>query len=186
MNRKINNGNRNNANREKKKKEEDNEKQKSEFEFCKICRVDHNEGPRHKYFPKHKQSLSVFLSRFQSKLADVRFFLRNPSLLRPEHASRNRLWCVFCDADLVESDSSFACENAINHLASEDHLKKLKHFLWKNGGGMDRVDMFRISEADVAKCLYLLTVVGEEVQGTQGWSCTGWKWIVPAASWTIE
>ena len=36
-------------------------------------------------------------------------------------------------------------------MASEEHLKKLKHFMWKYGGGMDRVDTFRISEADVAK-----------------------------------
>jgi hypothetical protein len=40
---------------------------------------------------------------------------------------------------------------AISHLASEEHLKKLKHFMWKYGGGMDRVDTFRISEADAAK-----------------------------------
>ena len=43
--------------------------------------------------------------------------------------------------------------NAINHLASADHLKNLKHFLWKYGGGMDRMDAFRILEADVAKVL---------------------------------
>ena len=41
--------------------------------------------------------------------------------------------------------------NAINHLASLDHLKNLKSFLWKHGGGMDRVDSFRVSEADLAK-----------------------------------
>lgn len=43
--------------------------------------------------------------------------------------------------------------NAINHLASADHLKNLKHFLWKYGGGMDGLDTLRISEADVAKVL---------------------------------
>lgn len=43
--------------------------------------------------------------------------------------------------------------NAINHLASADHLKNLKHCLWKYGGGMDRLDTFRISEPDVAKVL---------------------------------
>lgn len=41
--------------------------------------------------------------------------------------------------------------NAINHLASAEHLKNLKHFLWKYGGGMDSVDKFRILEADLAK-----------------------------------
>lgn len=41
--------------------------------------------------------------------------------------------------------------NAINHLASAEHLKNLKHFLWKYGGGMDCVDKFRILEADLTK-----------------------------------
>ncbi|GFZ07999.1 coiled coil protein [Actinidia rufa] len=41
--------------------------------------------------------------------------------------------------------------NAINHLASADHLKNLKSFLWNYGGKMDQVDSFRISEEDLAK-----------------------------------
>ncbi|KAA8540677.1 hypothetical protein F0562_024404 [Nyssa sinensis] len=73
------------------------------------------------------------------------------TLLRREHASRNRLWCVFCDTDINEVGSSFACGNAINHLASVDHLKNLKGFLWKYGSGKDCVDSFMISEADLAK-----------------------------------
>ncbi|TXG54372.1 hypothetical protein EZV62_019628 [Acer yangbiense] len=128
-----------------------NAKKKSEFEYCKVCNRNHNEGQRHKYFPSHTKSLSNFLSRFQNKITDIRFFLKNPSILRPEHASRNRFWCVFCDFDVDELGSSFVCNNAINHLASVDHFKKLKHFMWKYGGAMDRVDTFRISEADVAK-----------------------------------
>ncbi|KAL6319387.1 hypothetical protein AAG906_014061 [Vitis piasezkii] len=122
-----------------------------EFEFCKVCNLNHNQGRRHNYFPNHTKSLSSFLSRFLSKLSDVRFSLKDPSPVRPEHASRNRLWCIFCDADIDELGSSFACNNAINHLASLDHLKNLKSFLWKHGGGMDRVDSFRVSEADLAK-----------------------------------
>ncbi|KAM7471524.1 hypothetical protein LguiA_009707 [Lonicera macranthoides] len=126
-------------------------KKKEEFEFCALCRLNHDQGRRHNFFPKHKKSLSSFLSRFQSKLSDIRYFLINPSLLRPEHASRNRLWCVFCDSDIDEVGSFFACANAINHLASVGHLKNLKGFLWKYGAGMDRLDSFCISEADLAK-----------------------------------
>ncbi|CAN0829114.1 TITAN-like protein [Linum grandiflorum] len=126
-------------------------KKKAEFEFCKVCKLNHDHGNRHKYFPNHTKSLAAFLSRFQTKLSDIRFFLRNPCLLQPQLASRNRFWCVFCDADVDEIGSSFACANAINHLASADHIKKLKNFLWKYGGGMDRVDSFRFSEADLAK-----------------------------------
>lgn len=43
--------------------------------------------------------------------------------------------------------------SAIEHLASEDHWKRVKGFMWKYGGGMDRVDLFRIAEADYAKVL---------------------------------
>ncbi|KAI3737427.1 hypothetical protein L2E82_27429 [Cichorium intybus] len=123
----------------------------STFEFCKVCKLNHNQGRRHNYFPNHVKSLSSFLSRFQSKLADIRFFLKNPSLLRPELASHNRFWCVFCESDVTEHGSSFACENGISHLASADHFKNLKTFMWKHGGGMDRIDRFRVSEADLAK-----------------------------------
>ncbi|KVH98139.1 hypothetical protein Ccrd_023649 [Cynara cardunculus var. scolymus] len=123
----------------------------NDFEFCKVCKLNHNQGRRHNYFPNHVKSLSSFLSRFQTKISDVRFFLKNPSLLRPELASRNRFWCVFCDSDVTEQGSSFACENGIAHLASADHLKNLKSFMWKHGGAMDRVDHFQVSEADLAK-----------------------------------
>ncbi|CAH2078033.1 unnamed protein product [Thlaspi arvense] len=124
---------------------------KTEIEFCEVCRLHHDQGSRHKYFPRHKASLSAFLDRFRSKLADVRFFLKNPIVLRPEEQSQNRVWCVFCDEDIVELGSSFACSKAINHLASPDHHKNIKRFLWKYGPGMDCIDDFLISEADVAK-----------------------------------
>ncbi|KAI9177204.1 hypothetical protein LWI28_012309 [Acer negundo] len=84
-------------------------KKKSEFEYCKVCKRNHNERQRHKYFPSHTKSLSNFLSRFQNKITDIRFFLKNLSVLSPEHASRNRFWCVFCDFDADELGSSFVC-----------------------------------------------------------------------------
>ncbi|WJX35015.1 hypothetical protein P8452_23064 [Trifolium repens] len=127
------------------------EKKKNEFEFCKVCKINHDQGLRHKYFPKHKQSLSTFLSRFQNKLSDVRFFLKTPTPLDPQLASRNHLWCVFCEEDIDELSSSFACENAIRHLASVEHVKNLKHFFWKYGGNMDQLDVFTVSDNDVVK-----------------------------------
>ncbi|XWS60264.1 hypothetical protein CRYUN_Cryun07bG0021500 [Craigia yunnanensis] len=138
------NQNYNNTKKEEKKK-------KSEFEFCKVCKLNHNQGPRHKYFPNHKNSISAFLSRSQNKIKEIRFFLKNPTILRPKHADRNRFWCVFCDIDVDELDSSFACENAINHLAGTGHLKNLKHFLWQYGGKMDCLETYRILETDLTK-----------------------------------
>ncbi|XP_061371805.1 TITAN-like protein [Gastrolobium bilobum] len=126
-------------------------KKKTEFEFCKVCNINHDQGLRHKYFPNHKKSLSAFLSRFQNKLCDARFFLNTPSPLRSQLSSRNRLWCVFCDQDIQELSSSFACANVIRHLASVEHVKNLKHFFWKYGGAMDQLDTFKVSDDDLAK-----------------------------------
>ncbi|RRT40374.1 hypothetical protein B296_00058573, partial [Ensete ventricosum] len=74
------------------------------------CRrpLNHDQGRRHKYFPSHARALAAVLARFHGKLSDVRFFLRNPSSLSPEHAVLNRLWCLFCRCDLRELGSSFA------------------------------------------------------------------------------
>uniref|UniRef100_A0A9I9CEE6 TITAN-like protein n=1 Tax=Cucumis melo TaxID=3656 RepID=A0A9I9CEE6_CUCME len=108
------------------------ELKKSAYEYCLVCKLNHDQGQRHKYFPNHKKSLSSFLSRFEIKLSDVRFFLKTPFRLSPEFASHNR-------------------SNAIKHLASADHLKNLKHFFWKYGGDVERLDSYRILEADVAK-----------------------------------
>lgn len=41
--------------------------------------------------------------------------------------------------------------NAVEHFSSEEHSKRVKGFMWKYGGGMHRVDLFRIAEADYAK-----------------------------------
>ncbi|XP_039131210.1 TITAN-like protein isoform X2 [Dioscorea cayenensis subsp. rotundata] len=121
------------------------------FEFCDVCNLNHDHGRRHKYLPSHLRALSSLFSRFHSKLSDLRFFLKNPVPLRPEHSALNRIWCVFCRLDIQELYSLFACENAIEHMAGEEHLKNLKNFLWKYGGGMDRVDSFRVSESDLSK-----------------------------------
>ncbi|KAH6806764.1 hypothetical protein C2S51_031595 [Perilla frutescens var. frutescens] len=186
-----------------KKKEKSNSEQQ-QFEFCEVCRLNHNRGRRHNYLPSHKNSLSNLLSRFQSKLSDVKFFLKTPMPILPEHAQK-RLWCIFCNCDVLELDSQFAwsvtlnnftlfialvlrgdtdvaaavicyllflnvfeviSSNAVEHLASEEHWKRVKGFMWKYGGGMDRVDLFRIAEADYAKwekkCKLLKTEAAKE------------------------
>ncbi|GAB2289391.1 hypothetical protein Dimus_023700 [Dionaea muscipula] len=145
---------------------------KEEFEFCKVCRINHDNGRRHNYFPSHTKALSSLFSRFHKKVADVRSFLKNPVLLRPEHASRHRLWCVFCDSDIDEVGSNISSNNAIRHLASEYHLKNLKHFLWKYGGGMERMDSFRILEEDLAmwvkRCEALKKEAASSTEGARG------------------
>ncbi|PSR96771.1 TITAN-like protein [Actinidia chinensis var. chinensis] len=68
------------------------------------------------------KSLSSSSSHFQSKPSDLKFFLKNPSLLCHEHASRNRLWCVFCDSGLDEAHPD---ERMVNRESSSQGLKNL-------------------------------------------------------------
>lgn len=96
-------------------KDDDEEKQRTEYDYCEVCRLNHNQARRHNYFPNHKKALSSFLSRFQAKIKnDVALHLKNPTPLRHEerqdaslNGDCNRLWCVFCESDVVESGSSF-------------------------------------------------------------------------------
>ncbi|KAJ0579732.1 hypothetical protein HanHA300_Chr04g0121141 [Helianthus annuus] len=138
----------------------------TEFEFCKVCKLNHNQGRRHNFFPNHVKSLSSFLSRFQTKISDVRFFLKNPSLLPPDLASRNKFWCVFCDSDVTEHDSAFTWYQWNQTSCKCRSFKKLKSFMWKYGGGMDQIDRFRFTEADLAKyekkCISLTSGSGSE------------------------
>ncbi|KAK9668912.1 hypothetical protein RND81_13G095400 [Saponaria officinalis] len=141
---------------EKKRKENAEKTQKKkreeEYEYCKICRLNHNQGRRHNFFPRHTTSLSSLLSRFLHKLSLLHSSLSNPTFFLPQHASSSSpFWCIFCDFDFDDFGSSFACGNVIKHLASDDHLKNVKHFLWKYGGGMNKVDSFRVTEAEFAK-----------------------------------
>ncbi|PKU81442.1 hypothetical protein MA16_Dca015847 [Dendrobium catenatum] len=142
------------------------------FEFCEVCNLNHDQGRRHRYFPKHSRTLANTLSRFQNKLSELQFFIRNPSFLRSEHAALNRIWCVFCALDISEIGDYFVCGNAIRHLASELHFWNLKRYLWKHGGGIDRVDLFRVSEADLLKwekgCEALKNVASSSSEGPIG------------------
>ncbi|KAL5201081.1 hypothetical protein ABZP36_035435 [Zizania latifolia] len=64
------------------------------FEYCELCRRNHDQGRRHRYFPAHRAAFAAALSRFRSNLSDLRRALRHPS-----SAPRSRLWCPFCSAD---------------------------------------------------------------------------------------
>ncbi|WVZ65484.1 hypothetical protein U9M48_014837 [Paspalum notatum var. saurae] len=136
----------------------------AEFEYCEVCRYNHDQGRRHRYMRKHREELDAVVTRFRSKLSDLRRALLHgaPSSQPP----RPRLWCPFCSVDL---DSRSACGNAIYHLASGEHLKGVKDFLRKHGGAMDQVESLRISEDGLAKWEKVSKSLSTEAKkGTEG------------------
>ncbi|KAL9243393.1 hypothetical protein vseg_017286 [Gypsophila vaccaria] len=136
---------------EKKKGEEEDEV----YEYCKVCRINQKQGRKHKYMPRHNNTLSSLLTRFLHKLSLLQHSLSHPTFFLPQHvsssSSSSSFWCIFCDFDVDDTASSFARGNVIEHLASQDHLKNVKHFLWKYSGGSHKVDSFRVTEAEFAK-----------------------------------
>ncbi|XP_074275454.1 TITAN-like protein [Silene latifolia] len=132
---------------EKKKKNE-------EYEYCKVCRINHNQGRRHNFFPRHTNSLSSLFSRFLNKLSLLNSSISNPTFNLPHHASSispEPFWCIFCEFDVDNAGSSFTSGNVIKHLASEDHLKNVKQFLCKYGAGSNKLDSFRVTETKFAE-----------------------------------
>ncbi|KAH9626327.1 hypothetical protein KSS87_000559 [Heliosperma pusillum] len=127
-------------------------KKSEEYEYCKICRINHNQARRHNFFPRHTTSLSSLFSRFLHKLSLLNSPISNPTFNLPPHASSSSpFWCIFCEFDVHDVGASFASGNVIKHLASKDHLDNVKQFLWKYGGGSNKVDSFRVSEAEFAE-----------------------------------
>ncbi|CAL5087462.1 unnamed protein product [Urochloa decumbens] len=121
----------------------------AELEYCELCHHHHDLGRRHRYGRNHRKNLGKVLTSFSSKLSDLRRALLDGS--PSSQAPRPRIWCPFCSTELIDLDNSSACSNAIYHLASGEHLKGVKDFLWKHGGGMDQVDSLRISEDELGK-----------------------------------
>lgn len=122
-----------------------------QFEFCKICRFNHNQGKGHKYSSKHQQQLAFLLAKAHQKFKDVSFFRKNPSWLREEDRSRNKFWCHFCEEEVSEENSVFVCSNTIRHLASSSHLRNIKKFWFEQGADVDKRHLYVIGGEELSK-----------------------------------
>ncbi|KAB5525142.1 hypothetical protein DKX38_022891 [Salix brachista] len=91
-----------------------------DWSFYKVCNSNNDEGQNRKTlsFPNQTRRSSIFSQKPYH--SPTRTLLSQPHLVR--------LLRFF---DIYETGSSFACADATSHLASLEHLKKLKHFMWK-------------------------------------------------------
>ncbi|KAH7423217.1 hypothetical protein KP509_12G044500 [Ceratopteris richardii] len=122
-----------------------------QFEYCTVCRLNHNRGKGHKFSAKHQQRLESHLSKALSKIRDISFFLSNPALLRHSDRASNSFWCSFCDTTICELDSTFVCSNTIRHLASSSHLDAIKKFWFENGASAEKRHLFVVQSEELAK-----------------------------------
>ncbi|TVU18754.1 hypothetical protein EJB05_34867, partial [Eragrostis curvula] len=105
------------------------------------------ESQRHRYFPAHRAALAASLTRFRSKLPDLRrAVLRGASSSQPPRPhiwrpsappTSSTLTAAPLGTGYLLLDPVHLGANSIFHLASNEHLKGVKEFLRKNRGGMD-------------------------------------------------
>ncbi|CAM6118783.1 unnamed protein product [Calypogeia fissa] len=121
------------------------------FEFCRVCRQNHNQGRGHRYSNKHKQSLELLQGKMLKKIQEIRQYVKNvvPVTDRAQAQDRNKFWCRFCEQEVIEKDSSFVSAQAIKHLASLDHVKNVNSFWTENGGDLDKKHLYVIEATDL-------------------------------------
>ncbi|BBM97932.1 hypothetical protein MPTK1_1g09560 [Marchantia polymorpha subsp. ruderalis] len=122
-----------------------------QYQFCRVCRHNHNQGKGHRLSTKHKLRVDALLKKFQKNIQEVKFFLKNAMRLRGDFGNRSKFWCNFCEQETSEDKSEFACAETIRHLASKTHVEAVKRFWFENGGDVGKRSLFHFSEIDLEK-----------------------------------
>ncbi|KAG6548422.1 hypothetical protein Mapa_009909 [Marchantia paleacea] len=122
-----------------------------QYQFCRVCRQNHNQGKGHRFSTKHKLRVEALLKKFQKNIQEVKFFLKNAMRLRDDFGNRSKFWCNFCEQETSEDKSEFACAETIRHLASKAHVEAVKSFWFENGGDVGKRSSFHFSEIDFDK-----------------------------------
>lgn len=47
---------------------------KPEYTFCRVCRINHNHGAKHKFHKKHVSTLQSALAHESEKISEIRYF----------------------------------------------------------------------------------------------------------------
>lgn len=79
-----------------------------QYQFCRVCRHNHNQGKGHRLSTKHKLRVDALLKKFQKNIQEVKFFLKNAMRLRGDFGNRSKFWCNFCEQETSEDKSEFA------------------------------------------------------------------------------
>eukprot|EP00898_Chlorokybus_atmophyticus_P000689 jgi/Chlat1/1620/Chrsp127S01884 len=148
-------------------------KEHNDYAFCGVCRLSHNQRRRHVYSQRHVARLKEVLSKAEAKLKEVRWMLAHPQpLIDQRTREANRYWCAFCEEEIQELDSTWACEQAIVHLTGESHSKRVKSFWVANGASVDRRDNFILTEDDLEKVRKAVFIIQALVLI---WECKQWQ-----------
>ncbi|EDO39365.1 predicted protein [Nematostella vectensis] len=128
----------------------DEEESLRDFAFCILCRKNHNQGRKHVYSRKHKTNLDRILNKFAKKIDEVREYLSKPAVENGELEPGAHFWCHFCARDVskhvTNREVSITYGGVFEHLASEEHIKKLHKFFREHGADKDLKSKFTIEK----------------------------------------
>jgi hypothetical protein len=122
-----------------------------QFEFCRVCRQNHNQGRGHRYSNKHKQCLERIQKKMLQKVQEIRRSVQNGTPVM-KTAALAKFWCDFCEQEVVENSSpSFAGAEAAKHLASSTHIRNVKALWETNGEDFEKQSLYILEEKELAR-----------------------------------
>jgi hypothetical protein len=73
------------------------------FQYCTVCRLNHNHGYGHVYTKKHQAKLGILLDKALAKVNEMQKLVEKPLLLHEDKQE----WCIICQKEIDLSDKSF-------------------------------------------------------------------------------
>jgi hypothetical protein len=73
-----------------------------EYQYCTVCRRNHNDGRKHIFTQQHKAKLSEIIKKFSKKIRDARRLLQKPHVIDGELEPGAALWCYCCQEEVLK------------------------------------------------------------------------------------
>ncbi|XP_076333804.1 centrosomal AT-AC splicing factor-like isoform X1 [Tachypleus tridentatus] len=138
----------------------------NQYSLCSVCKTNHCAGKKHVYSRKHRETVENLLRKFDTKIQEGLCLLHNPVIHDMYWEYTKKFWCYFCEKEVerheIQGDVTISCGGLLKHLASENHLKALKHFWWQNKLDKSKISTYSISVESLNKFLKLIPQKIEE------------------------
>ncbi|XP_077990479.1 centrosomal AT-AC splicing factor-like [Glandiceps talaboti] len=126
------------------------------FQFCEVCRRNHDQGRKHIYTKRHADRIKLILQKLKDKVKTAKAALREPSISSEQSLHSVKCWCYICSEEVPRHAGEnkniiFKEQGLIYHLASSSHLKKAVEFLWNNKLDKNQMNKFILTEEHCQK-----------------------------------
>eukprot|EP00124_Ichthyophonus_hoferi_P000323 Ihof_evm19s11 gene=Ihof_evmTU19s11 len=125
------------------------------FQFCEVCRRNHDQSRAHVYSSRHRENLKKILNKFEKKIQECKPFLKDVEVVDGEAAGETCFWCYFC---ATEFQRHVVCDQLVvlyasmfEHLSCENHITAASKYFKRHNVEANLMDNFIISEKSITK-----------------------------------